>query len=215
MDADFATVSLQRAKIGGHELYVVYTTTDGDDAYLEVLDKAGKPVGSARVESDALIGWDEVFGRTRFDPRMVMLDQPAHVEGMSEPETRAQLGQVPHGWPGDFAITTGTLSYDPTTYRLTSVNVPSLATSPRYELGLAALEYLWSESLKHRLIGSRDPFEFGPRREGTLTLGSFTKPDGKTYEVADWNDIDDGSYTLYFDRTQEGRLKLAIVQFNN
>jgi len=125
------------------------------------------------------------------------------------------LGQVPHDWPGDFAITTGTLSYDPTTYRLASVNVPSLASSPCNELGHAALQYLWSESLKHRVIGSQDPSEFGSSREGTLTLGSFTKPDGKTYEVADWQDIDDGSFTLEFDRTQEGRLKLAISQLSN
>jgi hypothetical protein len=39
--------------------------------------------------------------------------------------------------------------------------------------------------------------------------------DGKTYEVADRKDIDDGSFTLYFDRTPEGRLELAIRQYNN
>lgn len=42
-----------------------------------------------------------------------------------------------------------------------------------------------------------------------------TSDDRKTYLVADWRDIDDGSFTLYFERLASGKLRLAIEQFNN
>jgi hypothetical protein len=41
------------------------------------------------------------------------------------------------------------------------------------------------------------------------------RPDGRELIVADWNDIDDASFTFYFDRDEHGQLQLAIEQFNN
>ncbi len=215
MAADTATVTLQRTKIAGHDVYLVATGTDGDAGHLEVLDKKGAPLASARLHANALLGWDEVFGRTRFTPQLVALDAPASMEGYSEPETQLAAGQVPSDWPGDATLAQGQLHYDPTSTRLTTLSLPGVEGQPRHELAAAALEYLWERSLKFRVQGSDDPFLLGPLREGTMVLGSFTRPDGQTYEVADWRDIDDGSFTLYFDRTAEGRLKLAIEQFNN
>lgn len=60
------------------------------------------------------------------------------------------------------------------------------------------------------------PLQLGPTREGELKLGEFTRSDdGQKYLVADWRDIDDASFTLYSQRVSDGRLRLAIAQFNN
>ncbi len=214
-EADWASVTLQKAPIGGFDAYVIYTATDGDDAYLEVLDKNGAPVVSGRVQAELLLGFDEVFGRDRYSTRMVALDEPAKADGLSEPAERLAAGQIPLDWAGDVTLNQGTLAYD-SYANLGKIDVPALFSSPRAELGSAALEYLWQRSLRARVQGSTEPFLLGPSNEGSLVLGSFTRPsDGKVFEVADWRDIDDGSFTLYFDRTSEGRLRLAIEQFNN
>ena len=57
-----------------------------------------------------------------------------------------------------------------------------------------------------------------------MKLGTFTRADGKTYQVADWVDTSSASTgstgttamntTLYFDRTADGRLRLATIQNN-
>jgi hypothetical protein len=215
MDADWATVSLQRARIDGHEVYLVYTSTDGDDAYLEVLDRRGQPVTSARIFAEELVGFDETFGRARFSPSMVGLDAPATQEGLSEPADRAAAGQPPLDWTGDVRLDQGRLEVTPL-LRLGSIDAPALQGSGREALGAAALEYLFERSLKYRLAGQPAPLQLGPQRDGTLVLGRFDRPtDGKTFEVAMWRDIDDGSFTLYFDRAPDGRLRLAIEQFDN
>lgn len=211
---DWASVSLQRATINGQDVYVVYCTTDGDDGYVEVLSAAGAPLVSARVNADQLVGFDEVFGRARFSPSMVQLDGPATTEGLSIPSERAAAGQIPNNWPGELQVTQGQLPYD-IFGRLGALDLPQAAGSPHLEVVAAAFEYLWDESLRHRVQGTTEPFRLGAAEEGTLVVGRFTTPAGVTYDVADWRDIDDGSYTLYFDRTAEGRLKLAIAQYNN
>lgn len=214
---DWATTTLQRAKIDGHDVHVLYTSTDGDEGFLEVLDKKGDPVASARIWAEQLVGFDEVFGRCRFSPTIVSLDAPARAEGLSDEPERTNAGQVPAAWRGDVQTTQGRLEYD-VWRRLGAIAVPALDGSPRAELGVAAFEYLFETSLKHRLVdgNNAEPFLLGPTREGVLNLGTFVRPnDGKVFEVAQWKDIDDGSFTLYFDRTAEGRLKLAIEQFDN
>lgn len=215
MEADWAGVRLQRAPIGGHDVYVTFATTDGDFAYLEVLSKTGAPLISGRLQAGALLGLDEVFGRARFSPNMAELDDPVHEEGLSEPPERAAAGQPPQDFRGDLQLDRGFLSYDPASYRLTQLDLPGLAGHPREEVAIAAFEYLWEKSLKHRILGSQDPFELGRLREGAMYVGEHRRNDGKVYEVASWRDIDDGSYVLYFDRTEAGRLRLASVQFDN
>lgn len=211
--AGWATTSLQRSKIAGHTVYIVYCSTDGDYGHLEVLDKKGAPLASARLSGDQLIGWDEAFGRTRFSEAMVSLDAPKVEDGLSEAPERAAAGQAPQDWAGDLRLTQGRLRYD-ATGRLGALELPQAVGSSRLELAAAAFEWLWGNSLKYRVQGSRDPFLLGEHRAGTLTLGSFTRGDGKTYEVADWRDIDDASFTLYFNRTAEGRLRMAAQQNN-
>jgi hypothetical protein len=214
MDADWASVRMQRTRIDGHEVYLVSCTTDGDDAYLEVYDRRGQPLTSARIFAEALVGFDETFGRTRFSPSMVRLDEPVNQEGFSEPAERLAAGQPPADWPGDVQLNQGRLLYNEF-HRLGALDLPGLQGSGREALAGAAFEYLFERSLKFRLDPGAGEFQLGPTREGTLRLGGFTHPDGRTFEVADWRDIDNGSFTLYFDRTAEGRLKLAIEQFNN
>lgn len=48
-----------------------------------------------------------------------------------------------------------------------------------------------------------------------LSVGSFTRPtSGETYQVANWRDIDDASFVLYYRRGEFG-LQLMISQFDN
>jgi hypothetical protein len=215
-DADVGRAYLQRATIAGHEVHVVYAATDGDPSFLEVFDAKGKPLTSARLDGEQILAWDELFGRARFHPRVARLDQPKNEEGLSEPPEQAAAGQPPSDWPGALRLEQGTLAYAPDRgYRLTTLDVPALAGAPQRELATAALEFLWEESLKYRVVGGAEPFTLGMLNQGTLALGAWARPDGKTYEVAKWRDIDDGSYTLYFDRAEGQRLRLATVQFDN
>lgn len=213
---DIGNAYLQRAKIGGHEVFVLYATTDGDPAFLEVFDELGKPITSARINADTIIGFDEVFGRTRFHPTIVHQDGLLTEEGLSEPDEQDAFGQPRSDWPGLVRTSQGQLHYDASQgYRLTQVEIPIAKDDPRFEVAVAAFEYLFETSLKYRIIGTEEPFRLGALREGELVLGPFTRTDGKTYEVAKWKDIDDGSFTLYFERTAEGRLRLHTSQFDN
>lgn len=215
-EADIGNVYLQRAKIAGHEVYVVYGVTDGDPAFLEVFDKSGKPLTSARLNgTSAPMFDDELFGRVRFHPSVVHAEGLLTEEGLSEPEDQAAAGQPPSDWPGVARLSQGQLHYDPQSFRLTQIEIPLAKDDPRFEVAVAAFEYLFEASLKYRLIGTDEPFRLGALREGELVLGPFTRLDGKTYEVAKWRDIDDGSFTLYFERNAEGRLRLHTSQFDN
>ena len=77
-----------------------------------------------------------------------------------------------------------------------------------------SLSYLWGVHLKWRTHDDSN-VNIGNRENGTLRVGTYTDPDsGKTYHVCDWKDIDDGSYTLYFER-KNNEPCLSLVQFNN
>jgi len=77
-----------------------------------------------------------------------------------------------------------------------------------------SMTYLWDVHLKWRTHDGSN-VKIGDRENGTLRIGNYTDPDsGKTYHVCDWKDIDDGSYTLYFER-KNNEPCLSLVQFNN
>lgn len=216
-DQDWAGVRLQKAKISGHDVFVVYCSTDGDDAYLEVLDKKGAPLASARLNAEKLVGWDEVFGRDRFTDSMVNLDEFATEEGLADPAAAAAAGQVPTDWTGDVTVSQGRFEYE--WAQMGAIDAPQLVGSPRAELGYCALQYLWDRTLRSNTqgtSGTTDTFLFGALREGTLSLGSFTRStDGQTYEVAKWRDKDGGGITLYFDRAEGDRLRLVSEQVDH
>jgi hypothetical protein len=216
-DADIGNVYLQRAQISGHQVYIVYGVTDGDPAFLEVFGATGQPVTSARLNGTSTPLFDDsFFGRPRFHPTIVREQGLLTEEGLSEPAEQIAAGQPLSNWPGVTRLSTGELHYDAgNTYRLTDVEIPMTKDDPRYDVAVAAFEYLWEMGLKYRIVGSTDPFRLGALREGELVLGPFTRNDGKTYEVAKWRDIDDGSFTLYFERTSGEQLRLHTSQFDN
>lgn len=210
--ADWASTSAHRARVSGQDVWLIYTSTDGDDAYLEVFAKDGKPLASTRLQAGELQGWDPFVGRARLSPTFIPLDNARKDEGLSEPAERAAAGQLPRDWTPSTTLDTGWVTHR--SNRFDVINTPTPLTGETQELAYAAMEFLWENSLKHR-IPPPEGLELGSRREGVLKLGSFTRPDdGKTYLVADWRDIDDASFVLYFERTNAG-LKLAIEQFDN
>ncbi|MCA9690302.1 MAG: hypothetical protein KC636_11880 [Myxococcales bacterium] len=210
---DIGGVSLHHGVIEGHELWAIYATTDGDDAYLEVLNAAGATVTGARMLASR-IAWDEFPGRARLAALWTRLDGYAHEEGYSEPEERAQAGQPPRTWAGEAQLTEGAIDHDDALMGAVSFGAIDLTDAQR-SLAIAALEVLWDVHLRHTVGGEARPVELGPQRQGVLTIGPFTRATtGETFATAAWRDIDDGSFVLYFDEGPFG-LRLRVSQFDN
>lgn len=141
------------------------------------------------------------------------LEPPRIDEGLSEPDELLAAGQVPRDWVPAVAVDRGTLQHDGT--KLVGFDTTVPLTPAQAEVATAAFTFLFEQTFQYRVDGPA-PLELGPTRQGTLKLGDFTRSDdGKTYLVADWRDIDDASFTLYYQRVSDGRLRLAISQFNN
>jgi hypothetical protein len=135
-------------------------------------------------------------------------------EGYSEPAEILAAGQVPRDWKPGANIASGTVKYSNGAF--VGLDTTVRLTKEQREVATTALAHLWERSLKYRMVGTTEPFQLGDRAEGTLKVGTFKRSDDKkTYLVADWRDIDDGSFTLYFERLSSGKLRLAIEQFNN
>lgn len=210
---DIGTVSLHQGPIGEQAVWVVYATTDGDDAYLEVLDESGATLDGARLLAGRIIGWDEFPGRVRLSSLLTTIEGVTFEEGLSEADERAAAGQPPYRWEGE-AVLDGTLLY-PVLDRLGRIELPEIELSDELrELAVAAIDHLWDMPLRYSSHAGQ-PVELGPSRAGVLSVGAFTRPtDGQTYQVANWRDIDDASFVLYYQRAEHG-LRLAISQFDN
>ncbi len=205
------TTSLHQGKVGGVDAFVLYTTTDGHDEHLEVFDASGNGLASARLWDGADLRFDPFFGRDRLHARFFALDAPTVEDGMSEAVERAAAGQPPQGWPGDVVINQGEMRSSGGDLR--EIDFGSTALTPaQREVATAALEVLWPTGFQFQ-ADARGAVGIGPRAQGTLAVGNFTRStDGKSYEVAAWRDVDDNSHVLYFDRTASGALKLATDQ---
>ncbi|MEM9490356.1 MAG: hypothetical protein AAGC55_14515 [Myxococcota bacterium] len=211
--ADIASVSLHRGTIDGHELWAVYTSTDGDDAYLEVLDRNGITVIGARYLADSMI-WDDFPGRVRLAPRWTRLDGYESEEGLHEPDERAAAGQPPMDWAGELRIDQGRI--DHVGALMGSVDFGELTlTDEQRDLAVAGLEMLWELHLRHVVGNDERPLTLGGNAQGVLAVGPFTRStSGETFLTADWRDIDNSSYVLYFDTGSFG-LRLRIQQYDN
>ncbi len=210
-NADWGSVSLHHGSLGGHAVYAVFTTTDGDDAWLEVFSDAGTPVLSARLWAGEILGWDEFFGRARQSTGLESLWTNTVTEGYSEPAEREAAGQIPLEWSPTLTLDQGLISSH--FGQLTTVDMTSVALSSRQRaLAYAAMQIVWQRTLQYR--GSNDePLQMVG--QGELRIGTFTSPlNGEDYLVADWRDIDDASFTFYFQQ-QNDMLGLSIEQFNN
>lgn len=169
-------------------------------AEIATLGEVGKlAVELAKLLKTAPIDDDEPIAPPRID------------EGLSEPDEILAAGQVPRDWTPEVSINAGTLTYTGDKYDGFQTSAP--LTPVQREVANAAFEAIWDRHLKHRAEHGQ-PLDL--RNNGFMKVGEFTRPDdGKTYLVADWRDIDDGSFTLYFERLASGKLRLAIEQFNN
>ncbi|MEL6346296.1 MAG: hypothetical protein AAFV53_24510 [Myxococcota bacterium] len=212
---DFASVSLHQGVVAGVELYAVYTATDGDSAYLEVLDAEANTIDGARLFAEELIGWDEFPRRVRLSPEFVEYNGAESIDGPSEPEDRAANGSPPYDWSGDVKLE-GALVYGQDNL-LSRVEFPDITlSSAQREIAVAAIELLWDRVLKFNAPAD-GPVVLGGAQGGAgqLTVGNWTRINtGLRYEVADWRDIDDASYVLYFSRDAFG-VYLALNQYDN
>ena len=211
--AGAGSVTLHQGPVGERTVWVVYATAGGDEAYLEVMDENGATLDGARLLSNRIIGWDEFPGRVRLSSLLTTIDGVTFEEGLSEADERAVAGQPPHRWEGE-AVLDGTLLY-PALDRLGRIDFGDIELSDELrELAVAAIDHLWDMPLRYSSHAGQ-PVELGPNRAGVLSVGSFTRPtDGQTYQVANWRDIDDASFVLYYQRGEHG-LRLAISQFDN
>jgi hypothetical protein len=215
--ADWASVSLHEGKIGNHEVAVIFMGTDGDDGYFEVMSKAGEYLAGGRLLGDQLVAFDSFPGRSRLAPPFTTtLADFKSVEGYSEPAEIELHGQVPRDWPADVVIDNALLHHTGAITGLPTdlVTDPSIVLDDEQkQVAYAALDYLWTQHLKYASNGT-DPMKLA-QNGSKLKIGWYDHPVfGERFMVADWRDIDDGSYTLYYRMTELGP-QLAISQFNN
>ncbi|MDX2010219.1 MAG: hypothetical protein SFW67_08520 [Myxococcaceae bacterium] len=132
-------------------------------------------------------------------------------EGFSEPDEIAAAGQVPRDWKAAATLSSGSITH--ADGKFTGFTSRTKLTSAERDLAMAALAVVWERTFQYR-AGDGD-LKLGDQHQGILKLGSFKRSDdGKTYLVADWQDIDNDSQTLYFEKKQDGSLRLAIQQIN-
>ncbi|MEN0063900.1 MAG: hypothetical protein AAGA48_17235 [Myxococcota bacterium] len=208
--ADIASVSLHRGRLAGRDLWAVYVSNDGNQQALEVLDPSGATLEGATLLEGELLGWDTFPRQVRLAAWLLALDPPAFEDGLSEPDERAAAGQVPLDWTdAEGMVEIGTLRG--VSDLLVVMELSGPLSSGNRERVYAAFSYLWSVHLTHRAEKGVTPLQ----GNGVLRYGTFRRPTtGVTYWVADWRDIDDGSYVLYFSG-EASRPVLSIVQFDN
>jgi len=62
---DWGTVRVLEREVDGDPVYLVATTTDGSDAYMELFDASGLPLGSGQqIEGESTV-WDAEQGDCR------------------------------------------------------------------------------------------------------------------------------------------------------
>ncbi|MDE0883571.1 MAG: hypothetical protein OSB21_13345 [Myxococcota bacterium] len=62
---DWGSVTISKHQVGGEDVYMVSTTTDGDDNYMELFAKDGAKLASGQSYADDTRVWDAEFGACR------------------------------------------------------------------------------------------------------------------------------------------------------
>tara|TARA_B100000676_G_C17556576_1_gene570081 strand:- start:128 stop:529 length:402 start_codon:yes stop_codon:yes gene_type:complete len=62
---DWGSVRVLERQVGDDPVYLVATTTDGSDAYMELFDRDGEPLGSGQQIEGQPTDWDAVQGACR------------------------------------------------------------------------------------------------------------------------------------------------------
>lgn len=62
---DWGTVRVLERQVGDDPIYLVATTTDGSDAYMELFDRDGAPLGSGQQIEGQPTDWDAIQGACR------------------------------------------------------------------------------------------------------------------------------------------------------
>jgi hypothetical protein len=207
---DWAGVKARSFKLEGETIYVVSMFGEGDHAYLELFDKNGGALASARFLGDNFSRWDETFGMGRFTGQLGIY-AGTRTEGLSDDAERVTAGQILSTWRPAVTVDRGTFTHDNNSITAFSTDV-ALSVEQR-ELARSALELLMPRTLEARMLGRDTPIDLAP--QGQLRIGAHTdQRDGQRYLVVDWKDIDDASRTFYFQRGTDGVLELKIDQVN-
>jgi hypothetical protein len=174
-------------------------------------DLNGNGLSRGEISKMSLTGKRAVDLARALKAAAVPVEPPRIEEGFSEPDEIAAAGQVPRDWKAAATLGSGTINHADGKYL--GFTSPTKLTAAQKELAAAAMPLLWERTFQHR----GDDLSFGDQgqSQGILKLGSFKRSDdGKTYLVADWQDIDNDSQTLYFEKLANGKLRLAIQQIN-
>ncbi len=90
------------------------------------------------------------------------------------------------------------------------------------QLGMVkqAMVDLWDNTFMYRFadgsIGENGTVLLGDDEAGAFEFGTFTNPiDHQTYQILRWDDIDDNSYTLFFQKNDQGQMTLKASQYDN
>ncbi len=207
--ADLGAATLKRLTLGGGPVYALYTTTDGDDALLELFDDRGGALASARFFGDSFDRWDTHFGEGRFSG---VFGRRGHAitEGYSERDEQIANGQITRDWRPDVAVRDIAVSRDGG--RITGIQTNASLTPHQDEVFRAVVALAYERTTQHAAPGNGD-FDMG--RYGQVRVGTHHDPIvGRDFIVGDWVDHDDASFTFYFTRDDAGRLDIAREQVN-
>lgn len=207
---DRGAATLKRFALGGGDVFALYTTSDGDDAILELFDTNGAALASARFFGDRFLRWDEHFGGGRFSGVFGRSDHP-HVDGYSSADEQRATGQIVRAeWQPDAVVRDIAVDRDGST--ITAVRTRTDLTPAQDEVfrAVIALAYQRTTRIAGPATGNFDMGQFGRVRVGT----HHDPVVGRDFIVGDWIDHDDGSYTFYFNRDEHGRLGIEREQVN-
>lgn len=202
--------SLKEIRLGGQRLWALHMQNADGEGFVELSDRKGEPLVSARLEQGSVTRRDAFFGLGRYAGEHGRLSLPTE-EGFSEDPDRRAHGQITSDWRPEAEVRAGRIFHDgrgPTGFETKGDFTPEQAALARF-----AVELMYPRSLKHRAFGE-GPIDLG--RNATIALGRHTDPrDGQSYLVADYRDHDDDGHTFYFQPARYGNLDLARIQYNN
>lgn len=120
-----------------------------------------------------------------------------------------------NNWTPDLVVDNGSVTRQNDTF---SANGMSNLTEDQAALVKQATVDLWENTLSYRYadgsFGENGTVVLG--EGGSFELGTFTNEiDGQEYQIIRWNDIDDNSFSLFFQKNDEGTFELKASQYDN
>lgn len=197
---DWGAVTLKTFELDGTSLYSIQFSPPDGHGYVELYDSMGVPLVSGRTCGNSFLDPDAEFGLSRYVGELSFI--PETTEGYSEDSERFEYGQILSTWQPEATVSTGSISHD-------GISVTGFSTEePLSDLFVGLVHFvltlMYPRSLMNRAEG---PGPIDLMRNAIIRIGTHVDPrNGERTETVDYADIDNDSYTFYFQRSANGVL---------